>query len=276
MLHGVVEEFAMHLRTIKRSEHTVKTYTLVINDLLRWSGKDPTKISVDDASLYQQHLALERAYKKNSLYTSIEAMVAFFNYIGTDAADGLSRPKRPMSTPRFITEDEVRRLIEAAVKDGPRNGLIVSILAYTGVRVSELCELKVTDLDVSNRTILVRSGKGDRDRLVVLPQSLLDAILEYVTGRPGVYLFRGNGDGHLSVSAVQRLVKKAATNAGIVKNVTPHVLRHTFATTILRRGGDIRFIQQLLGHRSVATTQIYTHVDDRMIRNMYDQYGPEY
>ncbi len=276
MRHGAVEDFALHLRTIKRSEHTVKTYTLVIDDLVRWSGKDPHDISAGDASLYQQHLALEQAYSKNSLYTSVEAMVAFFKFIGTDAADGLSRPKRPMSAPRFITEEEVGRLIEAAAKNDPRDGLIVSILAYTGVRVSELCGLKVTDLDVSNRTILVRSGKGDRDRLVVLPQNLLNGILEFVKGKPGEYLFKGNGGGHITTRSVQRLVKRAALDAGIQKNVTPHVLRHTFATTILRRGGDIRFIQQLLGHRSVATTQIYTHVDDAMIRNMYDQYGPEY
>lgn len=271
-----IDSFTRHLLTLKRSPHTVKTYTLIVKDLLRGLPKAPAEISQNDVMLYQQVLALERGYSKNSLYTAVEALVAFFDFIGSDAAARLARPKRSMAAPRFISEDETHRLLEAANARGERDFLLIAIMAFTGVRVAELCGLRPTDLDVKSRTLLVRSGKGDRDRLVVVPEVLMCRIVSYTREKPDEFLFPGEQGGHLSTRTVQRVVSECAAGARIAKEVTPHVLRHTFATTILRRGGDIRFIQQLLGHRSVATTQIYTHVDDSMIRNMYDKFGPEY
>jgi len=250
-----IGEFARHLQTLKRSPHTVKTYTLVVRDLLRGLPKSPEEITADDLAMYMQVLALERRYSKNSLYTAVQALVAFFRFIGSDAAENLSRPRRGMRTPRFITPDEVSRLMDAAAARGERDHLIVSILAYTGIRVSEICALRYTDLDAQNGTLLVRSGKGDRDRIVVLPEDLVGLIVARSRSAPGEYIFPGGDDGHLSTRTVQRVVRECAEAARIERKVTPHVLRHTFATTILRRGGDIRFIQQLLGHRSVATTQ---------------------
>ena len=151
------------------------------------------------------------------------------------------------------------------------------MLAYTGLRVSELCTLNMDDVDMHERVVSVKSGKGDKDRIAILDDSTVAALRGYLASRAKL-----NGPlfvtkrGRISPISVQRIVKKHAKSAGIQKKVTPHVLRHTFATSLLRRGADIRIIQKLLGHSSIATTQIYTHVDDAMLKSVYEKAKPDY
>jgi integrase/recombinase XerD len=140
--------------------------------------------------------------------------------------------------------------------------------------------LGVQDIDFYERTVRVRSGKGDKDRLVIIPETVAEVVRSWLQVRPKTSsdaLFPGqSGRGHMSTMTVQRAVGDAALTAGITKTVTPHVLRHTLATTLLRRGGDIRFIQRILGHASIATTQVYTHLDDAELKRMYDRAAPDY
>jgi integrase/recombinase XerD len=203
-----------------------------------------------------------------------------------EIAKNLVPPKRSASLPKYLSEEEMARLFEAARSDivnGIRDYAILAVLGYTGLRVSELCYLNVEDIDFKEKTIKVRSGKGDKDRLVIFEDKTENALKEHLTYKnrhickdDPAAIFASAVKGRMIPRTVEEIVKKYAKLAGINKQVTPHVLRHTMATTLLKHGADIRIIQQLLGHASIATTQIYTHVDEEMLKRAYNKSKPEY
>lgn len=287
-----LKRFTEHLASTKKSPRTVKDYTRAAATFLRWVGKAPADVLADDLEKYRVHLALEKKYRKNSLYITIKALQAFFRFLHSTAADKLQAPKRAEKLPEYLTEDETRRLLKAAAKD-PRDYAILRVLATTGLRVSELCALDVEAIDFSDGTIRVRAGKGEKDRIVVLEEKTASALAVYMKvrvaspGDPGALfvsrraLLGGNGRqfvprGRFTVRGIEKLIAAYATIAEIPGRVTPHVLRHTLATTLLRHGADIRFIQALLGHSSISTTQIYTHVDDASLKKAYRDAKPDY
>ncbi len=276
-LYHEVLEYRRYLEGEKRSENTIKEYTHFVEDMLRHIKKKAEDITLNDLKKYKMYLSTKKRYSKNSLYLAIQAIKAYFKYKGLDTARELSSPKRPRQMPKYLTEEEVRRLLSAA-QDNPRDYAILSFLAYSGLRVSELCNLKIEDVDFQERVVRVHSGKGDKDRIVIVSQHAIEALEEYLSTRDDSleYLFSSRKSERITRVQVFRIVKKYARKAGIKKSVTPHVLRHTLATTLLRRGVDIRYIQQFLGHSSVATTQIYTHVNDEMLKSVYDKVLQEY
>ncbi len=272
-----VGKFAEYLRGEKRNKNTVKEYTHFVKDMLFYFKKRADKITAGELNKYKMYLSTKRKYSKNSLYLAVKAIRAYFKYKNLDTANKLTAPKRPKQMPKYLSEDEVKKLIEASSED-PRDYAIISLLAYSGLRVSELCNLKIEDVDFNERVIYVHSGKGDKDRIVVVSPKVIEALQNYLYTRDDdmEYLFASQRSNQISRVQVFRIVRKYAKKAGIKKEVTPHVLRHTLATTLLRRGVDIRFIQQFLGHSSVATTQIYTHVDDALLKSIYDKVLQEY
>ena len=277
-MHEAVESFRDHLEELGRSPNTVRQYTWHSQRMLDYLAKDPRDVDREDLSRYRHHLANDLDYTKTSLYMATMAIKAFFSFLEIDTADTLPRPQRRKSLPKFLTENEAHRLLMAAEHD-PRDHAILTIMAYTGLRVSEVCNLDCEDISLGERTISVVSGKGDKDRMVVFANQTAVALRRWLEARDDSAtdaLFLNRDGGRLSPRSVQRIVKRYADDAGIRKVVTPHVLRHTMATSLLRHGADIRIIQQLLGHSSIATTQIYTHVDDAMLRTAYDRATPEY
>ncbi len=272
-----IENYRRYLEGEKKSENTVEQYTRIVRDMLLYIKKRVEDIGVRDINRYKIYLSTKRKYSKNSLYLAIKAISSFFRYKGLDIARNIKPPKRPKSMPKYLSEEEVKNLLNAA-RNNPRDYAIISLLAYSGLRVSELCNLRVEDVDLNERVIYVHSGKGDKDRIVVISEHAAEAIENYLFQREDnlIYLFASQKGEKISRVQVFRIVKKYAKIAGIKKNVTPHVLRHTLATTLLKRGVDIRFIQQFLGHSSVATTQIYTHVNDEMLKTVYDKVMQEY
>lgn len=163
--------------------------------------------------------------------------------------------------PKFLTLREVRNLI--ATTDNRKHSCIVKLLYGCGLRLSELLQLKLSDIDSQNQVILIRNAKGNKDRIVMLSPSLLNDLRAYfVEYKPKEFLIEGQRGGKYSEKSVQSVVKTAARKAGIKKNVTPHKGRHSFATHLLENGTDIRYIQELLGHQSLKTTEIYTHITD--------------
>ncbi len=272
-----LERFREHLLAEKRSRHTVRQYTFIVQKFLQWAGRAPEELSLEDLERYRRHLSLERGYSKNSLYLATVSLRTFFRFIGAREAEGLRPPRRGAPIPKYLTESEVSELLNAA-KGDERDYAILMTLCYSGLRVGELCSLDIDDVDFSEGVVNVRSGKGDKGRIAILDERALGAIRDYLDSRasPSRALFLSVGERRITERRVQKLVRRYASAAGITKPVTPHVLRHTFATALLRRGADIRIIQQLLGHASVATTQIYTHVDDRALREAYRRARPEY
>ena len=272
-----LHDFKEQLMVDKKSKYTVKEYGILVELLLRWVKKAPRSVTPADLELYKRYLSLDRKSAKTTLYLSIKAIQAFYRYLEMDVAKNLKPPKRGEPIPKYLSEGEMAALLKVAAEDSRDNAMILT-LGYTGVRVGELCALNVEDVDFSEGVITVKYGKGDKQRIVLIEEKTISALRKYLDRRKAVEgaLFLSSRRNRIKPCAVQRLVRKYAKRAGIIKKVTPHVLRHTFATTLLRRGADIRIIQQILGHASVATTQIYTHVDDRMLRDAYKKAKPEY
>ena len=175
----------------------------------------------------------------------------------------LSKVRRGRYLPTVLSREEARRLIHAA--RNPKHRAILILLYSAGLRVGEAVRLRIPDIDSERMVIHVRGAKGQKDRIVMLADAALEALRSYWRyHRPEKWLFPGERrDRHLNTRAVQRMVTDTARRAGIRKRVTPHTLRHTFATHLLENGTDLRYIQRLLGHKKSTTTEIYTHVADR-------------
>jgi integrase/recombinase XerD len=270
----VVDRFTRLLQSQERSPCTVKQYGHIARMFLGYVQKPLENVAPQDLNNFREHLVLERHYSKNSLYTTVRGLTCLFRSFGLATAEQLEAPRRPARLPHYLTEDETHRLFDA-VRESPRDSAIIHVLAFCGLRVGELCRLAVEDVDLSSNILHVRSGKGDRDREVIIEEKTRAAIDRYTTERA----LAGQSGGRLfpvSPVTVERMVRTNAERAQINRRVTPHMLRHTLATTLLSRGCDIRYIQKLLGHASVATTQIYTHVDTAALRDAYRRAKPEY
>lgn len=270
----LVGRFQRMLQAQERSPCTVKQYGHIARTFLSYAHKPLDEVTIDDLERFREYLVLQRHYSKNSVYTTVRGLTCLFRSFGFSVADQLTPPRRPERLPRYLTEEEMHRLFEA-VKASPRDNAIVHVLAFGGLRVSELCHLMLEDLEFERNVLHVRSGKGDKDREVVLEDRTRAAIDRYLTERT----LAGAGTTRLfpvGPVTVERIVRKAAATAQIPRRVTPHMLRHTLATALLSRGCDIRYIQKLLGHASVATTQIYTHVDTAALQQAYQRAKPQY
>ncbi len=271
---ATVERFERILRAQEKSPWTVKQYTHIARTFLAWVQKPLDEVTLRDLERYREFLVLERHYSKNSVYTTIRGLVSLFRSFGFALADNLEAPRRGERLPRYLSVDEMHRLIEV-VAPSARDSAIVQVLAYGGLRVGELCHLLLEDLELERGLLHVRSGKGDKDREVILDERARGAIERYLAERREA----ANGSPRLfpvTPVTVERMVRLAAERAGIPRRVTPHMLRHTLATSLLAGGCDIRYIQKLLGHASVATTQIYTHVDTQALKAAYERARPAY
>jgi integrase/recombinase XerD len=271
---GLVGRFQRMLQAQERSPCTVKQYGHIARTFLSFAQKPLEEVTLRDLEAYREYLVLQRHYSKNSVYTTVRGLTCLFRSFGYSVADQLEPPRRPERLPRYLSEEEMHRLFEA-VRTSPRDSAIVHVLAFAGLRVGELCHLQLEDLEFERNILHVRSGKGDKDREVVLEDRTRAAVDRYLTertlaGESGLRLFP------VGAVTVERIVRRAAQTAGIPRRVTPHMLRHTLATALLSRGCDIRYIQKLLGHASVATTQIYTHVDTQALRDAYQRAKPQY
>jgi integrase/recombinase XerD len=274
VLGQTVEQFQRLLQSKERSPCTVKQYGHIARTFLGFIQKPLDEVTPKDLEQFREYLVLERHYAKNSLYTTVRGLTCLFRSFGLSTAEKLEPPRRPERLPRYLSEEETHRLFEA-VRDSPRDSAMLLVLAYAGLRVGELCKLTLEDIEFERNLLHVRSGKGDKDREVVLEDRARAAIDRYLTERA----LAGDKSARLfpvSPVTVERVVRRAARVAEIPRRVTPHVLRHTLATALLSRGCDIRYIQKLLGHASVATTQIYTHVDTNALREAYRRARPEY
>jgi len=270
----LVDRFQRMLQAQERSPCTVKQYGHIARTFLAYAQKPLDEVTLRDLEAFREYLVLQRHYAKNSVYTTVRGLTCLFRSFGFSVADQLVPPRRPERLPRYLSEEEMHRLFEA-VKGSPRDSAMVHVLAFAGLRVSELCHLELDDIEFERNILHVRSGKGDKDREVVLEDRTRVAIDRYLTERT----LAGEASPRLFAVGpvtVERIVRRGAVAAGIPRRVTPHMLRHTLATALLSRGCDIRYIQKLLGHASVATTQIYTHVDTNALREAYARAKPQY
>ncbi len=254
-----LEEFQMYLELEGKSPNTVRMYSYYVRRYLD-KGYD---LNSRSALRFLAKLKKE-GYSNKSLNLVVQALRSYFRFEGLDEeAEKLKPPKVPRSLPKALTKEEVKKLLSVISPLRKRDRLIVLLLYGTGLRVSELCNLKIKDVDLNRGIITVRRGKGAKDRLVPLSKPIIKEIREYLALREdsSEYLLveeRRERKDRISPKTVWYILNKYGKKAGI--KVTPHMLRHSFATHMLENGVDIRVIQEILGHSNLSTTQIYTKV----------------
>lgn len=262
------QEFLKNLETeikiSKLSPYTLRNYVLFNKQLLEHSRKLPSEINQQDIKNFLADKMTERASSSNILFLA-SIKFAHINIFQKDPTAGIKRPKAEKKIPCVLTKQEVLDLFEAT--ETLKTKLILQLLYSSGLRVSEIVNLKSVDLDFSENTGWVREGKGKKDRMFILSKKLSNKLQNFIKKHEDWnYLFSKNNP--LTTRNIQKLVQKATQNAGINKSVHPHTLRHSFATHLLDRGVDIRLIQKLLGHSSIATTQLYTHVSNEQLKKI--------
>ena len=231
-----------------------------------------------------------RSLNKSSKTIShvISSLKSFYNYymrmgnIKSNPTDEIDRPKIEKKIPEFLTLEEVSSLLNFEVNNEfeARNKAILELLYSSGLRISELTGLELSNIDLDECLVRVM-GKGSKERIVHLGDYAIDALKEYIYFyRPMLnknnssYVFLNNRGGVLSRQFIFKVIKEECIKKGIRKNVSPHTLRHTFATHLLKNGADLRIIQELLGHENLSTTQIYTHLTNDKLKHDYEDYFP--
>ncbi len=286
-------DYLQHLERENASYYTVKNYGTDIGQFLTFCEKREVKtlhaLRRDLVRDYLEKLD-EDAYVRASIARRVFELRAFGDYLVRAKAwdQNLFRriyaPRLPRRLPHYLTHEEVKRLLAApdtSTVKGVRDRAILETLYASGVRVSELGGLDINDINLHTGEMRV-IGKGDKERLVLLGRPAVAALRAYIqVGReeqagekPTRALFLNRFGGRLSVRSISTIVRKAGIAAGIEGKVTPHLLRHTFATHLLEGGADLRVVQELLGHSNLETTQIYTHVTQRRAREVYRRAHP--
>ncbi len=300
-MRGLIERFAGHLQHERVvSPHTSKNYLVDLNQFalfLETSYPELISLGADgaariDAGVVRAYMGrMWSGWSASSMARKLAALRTFFNYcirlnlMTANPAKEIATPKIPKRVPKFLTVDEVFSLIDAAVDDGAlgsRDRAILELLYASGLRVSELVGLNLGDADLASRTVRV-IGKGRKERIVPIGEKACAAMRSYLMKRAeltqaadserGFFLNRHGG--RLTARSIERLISKYIRRCGLQKVVTPHVLRHTFATHLLGAGADMRGIQELLGHQSLSTTQKYTHVGIDSLMKAYDEAHPK-
>lgn len=271
---------------------TLKSYRedlLQLEEFLRSAGcRTPADASSSILRRFQAGLGAA-GYAPATVARKLASMRSFYafgqreGWIRANPAKPLRSPRRPRKLPKFLTGEEIARLLSApdpAAAGGLRDRAILELMYSSGVRVRELVGLDDGDLDLANGTIRVR-GKGRRERLGIVGTHARTAIRQWLATRPRSTvpgrsrpLFTNRLGGRLSVRGIARLLEKHLATAGLARRASPHTLRHSFATHLLDAGADIRSVQELLGHKSLVTTQIYTHVTTTRLREAFDRAHP--
>jgi integrase/recombinase XerC len=303
-LAELIDSFIDYLRSQKGySDHTVKNYQVDLDHFLKFlanreesAGKKeiaPELESIDFLVIREYLGRLYGRYKRTTIARKLSAIRSFFYFLerkglvqGNPAAD-ISSPKQGRYIPTHLPVDEMFRLLEGPDRAKPlglRDLAILEVLNSCGIRVSELSGLNLSGIDSDQRLVKV-VGKGNKERIVPIGRKALRAIQDYVEAtlplrkkavrdpqdEPLFINFRG---GRLTTRSIGRIVKKYASQCGLMGEITPHSLRHTFATHLLDGGADLRSVQELLGHVSLSTTQKYTHVSLEKLMEVYDKAHP--
>ncbi len=248
------------------SQATQKKYLKINNDFLAFIKKQPLEINKEDIKKF-----LARKISEGTAPRSINlirsALLFYYNEVLEKNIPRVKIPKIKRSLPEVLSEEEIKTLIKSA--GSKKSRFIIELLYSTGMRVSELTSLKTKDVDINQGIAWVRQGKGGKDRMIILPNKLYFEMKKRLKQE---YLIENNGR-KMSERSIQAMINRASKRAGLNKKVTPHTLRHSFATHLLNHGNDLRIIQELLGHSDLSTTQIYTHISNeqkKMVKNPLD------
>jgi integrase/recombinase XerD len=304
-MNQLVEDFLQYLRHERgQAEHTQKTYAALLNKFVAWAAKqeisDWKSVELPHLMAFLQHereraLANQpkesaRRLSSESLYLEIAALRAFYNFaqneklLPANVAENLSLPRRWKRLPKALTSQEIDKLLAPETPETPKNLCEQAVLelAYaSGLRLAELRNARLEHLHLDAGFINV-IGKGNKERVVPLGRKAVAALERYLSvGRPQLVTPRSTANVFLTKRGTPFApvtlwlrIKQRVRRAGLSRNVTPHMLRHSFATHLLDHGADLRVIQELLGHASISTTEVYTHVAASRLREVHRKYHP--
>lgn len=288
-----VEKFLTYLKVERNASiHTVRNYARDLEGLRRFlAGPDHAEVvdwsavGVVDLRRYVVEVR-RRGIAKSSIARAIAAIRSFFRflcregYLAVNPAAVVQPPKRDRKLPMFLGVPDVTRIVEAPAGDdlaSRRDRAVLELLYSTGMRVSELAGLRIQDVDLLGGVAKV-AGKGKKERLVPIGTPAVTAVHRYVSARgqpsPASPVFLNLAGGRLTDRSVRRILAKYLRQTAIHQRVSPHTLRHSFATHLLDRGADLRAVQELLGHASLSTTQVYTHVSTERMKAVYEKAHP--
>lgn len=304
-MQTLVEDFLQYLRHERgQAEHTQRTYAALLNKFVVWAEKqslsDWKQVELTHLMAFLQHereraLANEskdskRRLSSESVYLEIAALRAFYRFaeneklLPLNVAENLSLPRRWKRLPKALTDTEIEKLMEPAEPEMPQtlcDQAILELAYASGLRLSELKNLRLEQLHLEAGFINV-IGKGNKERVVPVGRKASEALNRFIeVGRPKLVTKRSpanvfltqRGTPFASVTLWLR-IKKRVERAGVSRNITPHMLRHSFATHLLEHGADLRVIQELLGHANISTTEIYTHVTGNRLRDIHRRFHP--
>ena len=284
-----IDDFLKYLKDYKNySDLTIKSYCVDLKEFSVYVNKDLSKVSKEDIKKYLNYL-FEKDDKNKTVSRKISTLKSFYRYlkesgcIGINPMGNIKYPKKEKSLPKFIAYNELESMIEISKNGtfGVRNNLIVELLYATGVRVSELVNIKLNDIDYDNRSIRIM-GKGSYERVVFYGDYVSELLSLYIkglrsellTGKQSDYLLLNKNGENITSRGIAKIIDNIIKETEVKVKVSPHTLRHTFATHLLDNGCDLRSVQELLGHKNINTTEVYTHVTSERLKDVYFKSHP--
>ncbi len=288
---GWIDNFLQHLAKERRlSPHTAQAYRRDLaallgyceqNELQEWAQLDSQHVRSFAALCHRQGLAPRSIQRRLSAVRSFYKYLIRENLSSKNPAQDVSAPKAARRLPKTLDADQMTRLVEITGDDPQvtRDRAMMELLYSSGLRLAELVSLQIPDVDIADHTVRV-TGKGNKTRIVPVGRHALAAITAWLKQRSSLAnttetaLFVGARGNRISPRTVQARIRRWATVQGIDARVSPHMFRHSFATHVLESSGDLRAVQELLGHANISTTQIYTHLDFQHLARIYDETHP--
>jgi len=296
VLHDEKERFLEYLSSGRvASDQTIRAYRSDLEHFEQFLEQEEVP-SIQEVTAQTMHsyfsLLKDEEYEESTLIRKLASIRSFFDMFVDTYEELDENPTRKMSYPTvterlpdYLTEEEMQDLLEApdpSTLTGQRNQVIIEMVYSTGIRASELHNLNIEDVDQVGRTVRVQ-GKGNKERIVPIGGKAIDVMQEYLrswkqegrmlSGTSGPLICNKFGK-RLSTRGIRRAVSSEAEKAGLSDDVSPHTLRHTFATHMLQNGADLRTLQEMLGHENLQTTEVYTHIADERLKETYDQSNP--
>ncbi len=260
-----LSELETELELRGMADNTIKLYFKYNARFLKFADKTPEQVTKTDVKKFLASLVKKKTAPR-TINMVRSALLFYYNEVLGKDFVAVKIPKVKRSLPVFLSKEEISHLIVQA--GTAKSQLIIKFLYSSGLRVSELCSLRIEDLELSDRKGFVRDGKGGKDRLFFISEGLSTELAAFLGQLKQGYVFPNHYGERMTERNVQKIISRAGKKAGIMKQVTPHKLRHSFATHLHDSGTSIRTIQELLGHANLQTTEIYTHVSQQRLRNV--------
>ena len=288
MNENLINKFTDYLRFEKKySENTISSYKRDLSKVDKYIKKDFKTLSKNDIQAYIQYISKEE--NRSSVSRNISTLKSFYKfleinkYCKNNPIFTITNPKKRQKLPKVLSEEEVNKLLDINLNTDYdyRNKAMLELMYSSGLRVSELINLNVNDIDLMNSTVRI-FGKGSKERIVPLNDYASEALKNYILYHRATlfkhgennYLFLNNHGNKMTRQGFFKILKKIALENNIKTDFSPHTLRHSFATHLLKYGADLRSIQELLGHSDISTTQIYTHITSERLQKNYEEFHP--